>query len=79
MEKRRTKAGTDIEEVKRKNAKSGLSYNDLYAKMVAEQEVQTTDEIALEPLSKSAKEDSSATKLNRAIDSPHLSRNAPRW
>lgn len=76
-EKKFTEAGTDIEEVKRLNAASGLSYNDAKALLIQESEVQTIDEIPLKPLKEILEVDSNAYKLNQIPDSNNLDRNGP--
>lgn len=81
-EKKYTIAGTDIDEVKKLNAASGISYNDVLALLAQASEVQTADEIPLEPLIENLQVDSNAYKLNEvASDVPgstHLDRNGPR-
>lgn len=76
--KRFTEAGTDIDEVKKLNAASGLSYNDVKALLTQESEVQTIDEIPLKPLKEKLEVDSNAYKLNQIPGSINLDRNAPR-
>lgn len=73
-EKKYTEAGTDIEEVKRLNAASGLSYNDALALLAQKKEIQTVYEVPLKPLSENLEVDSNAYKLNEV---PGLDRNGP--
>lgn len=77
-EKKFTEAGTDIDEVKRLNAASGLSYNDVKALLAQESEVQTVDEIPLKPLKEKLEVDSNAYKLNQIPGSINLDRNSLR-
>ena len=56
--KKLTEVGTDIEEVKRLNAESGLSYNDIKAFLVKASEVHTVDEIPLNELKRNFEIDS---------------------
>lgn len=76
--KKYTAAGTDIEEVKRLNAASGLSYNDVKARLAAEAEVPTIDEIPLRQLKELTEVDSSVYKLNEVPGSIQLDRDGPR-
>ena len=76
-EKKYTEAGTDIGEVKKLNAASGLSYNEVKALLAQASEVQTVDEIPLEPLKENLEVDSSIYKLNEVPDSINLDRNGP--
>ena len=76
--KKYTKVGTDIEEVQKLNVESGLSYNDVKAFLAEIAEVDTVDEIPLEPLKENLEVDSNAYKLNRIPGSIQLDRNAHR-
>lgn len=71
-------AGTHIDEVKKLNAAFGLSYNDAKALRAQASEVQTVDEIPLEPLKENLEVDSNAYKLNQIPESIRLDRNGPR-
>ncbi|MGN7479348.1 hypothetical protein ACTHOQ_16025 [Solibacillus silvestris] len=75
--KKYTEAGTDIDEVKRLNAASGLSYNDTLAILAQANEVKTVDEIPFKPLKESLEVDSSVYKLNEVPGSINLDRNGP--
>lgn len=48
--KKYTKAGTNIEEVKRLNASSGPSYNEMLAALAQGSRTKAKEEIAAEPL-----------------------------
>lgn len=74
QEKKYTEAGTDIEEVKRLNAASGLSYNDTLAILAQKKDVHTVDEVPLKPLNENLEVDSNAYKLNEVTG---LDRNSP--
>lgn len=76
-DKRYTESGTDIEEVRRLNAASGLSYNDVKAYLAKKAEVPTIDEVPLKPLKENLEVDSDAYKLNQIPDRTNLDRNAP--
>ena len=56
---------------------TGLSHNDAMALLTQASEVETTDRIALECLSKNKRGESNTTKLNQVNDEVHLSRNGP--
>ena len=73
-EKKYTEAGTDIEEVKRLNAASGLSYNDTLAILAQKKGVHTVDEVPLKPFNENLEVDSNAYKLNEV---PGIDRNGP--
>ena len=80
-EKKYTEAGTDIDEVKKLNAASGISYNEALALLAQASEIQTADEIPLEPLRGNIEVDSNAYKNQVASDVPsstHLDRIGPR-
>lgn len=76
-EKKFTEAGTDVGEVKRLNAASGLSYNDTLALLAKEQEVKTTDEMPLRPLTENLEVDSSTYKISEVPGSGQLGGNGP--
>lgn len=76
-EKKFTEAGTDVDEVKRLNAASGLSYNDTLALLAQEKEVKTADEMPLRPLTENLEVDSSTYKVNEVPGSGHLGGNGP--
>lgn len=69
-----TQTGTNIDEVKRLNAESGLSYNDVKAMLAQANEVQTTDPIPLQELKSNAAAESNNYKVNQAHGSVHLDR-----
>lgn len=75
-EKKFTEAGTDVDEVKRLNAASGLSYNDTLA-LLAQKEVKTADEMPLRPLTESLEVDSGTYKINEVPGSGNLGGNGP--
>lgn len=75
--KKYTEAGTDIEEVKRLNAASGLSYNDVKALLAQKSEGQTTDEMPHRPLHENLEVDSSTYKINQVPGNMYLDRNGP--
>lgn len=54
-EKKYTEAGTDIDEVKKLNAASGLSYNEVKALLAQAYEAQKVDEISFKPLKENNK------------------------
>ena len=76
-EKKYTEAGTNIEEVKRLNAASGLSYNDALALLAQKKEVRTVDEVPLKPLSENLEVDSNVYKVNEVPGNIQLDRNGP--
>ena len=76
-EKKYTEAGTDVEEVKRLNAGSGLSYNETLALLAKEQEVKTTDEMPLRPLTENLEVDSNTYKISGVPSSGQLGGNGP--
>lgn len=67
-----TKAGTDIDAVKKLNVASGLSYNDVKAMLARASQVETADEIPLEELKANAAAESNNYRLNQATGSIHL-------
>jgi hypothetical protein len=67
-EKKFTEAGTDINEVKRLNAASGLSYNDVKALLAQQSQVQKVDEVSFEPIKENLEVDSNAFKINQVSD-----------
>lgn len=75
-EKKFTEAGTDVDEVKRLNAASGLSYNDTLALLAKEQEVKTTDKMPLRPLTENLEVDSSTYKISE-VPGGQLGGNGP--
>lgn len=75
--KRYTEAGTDIDEVKRLNAASGLSYNEVKALLAQKSEVQKVDEIPFEPMKENLEVDSNAYKINQIPDSMNMNANNP--
>lgn len=77
-EKRYTVAGTDIDEVKRLNEVFGFSYNDAIAMLAQAAEVQTVDDIPLDPLRANAEVDSDLDDLNQIPGSIRVGRNVPR-
>ena len=76
-QKKYTEAGTDIDEVKRLNAASGLSYNDVKALLAQSSKVQAVDEIPLKPITENLEVDSSTYKLNEVPGSINLNHNGP--
>ena len=76
-EKKYTEAGTDIEEVKRLNAASGLSYNEVKALLAQKSEVQKVDEIPFEPIKENIEVDSNAYKVNQVPGSINMNPNTP--
>lgn len=79
MEKKKyTVAGTDIDNVKKLNAAFGLSYNDTLALLAQASEVQTVDDIPLQPLRESLEVDSNTYKLNEVPGMINLDRDGPR-
>ncbi|MEK4387430.1 hypothetical protein MKZ25_16915 [Solibacillus sp. FSL W7-1464] len=76
-EKNFTKAGTDVDEVKRLNAASGPSYNETLAMLAKEQEVKTNDEMPLRPLTENLEVDSGTYKVNEVPGSGQLGGNGP--
>lgn len=77
-QKKYTTAGTDIEEVKKLNAASGLSYNDVLARLAQKTEVATIDEIPLNSFRQNTDVDSTSKKLNQTSGNGHLNRNGPK-
>lgn len=77
-DKKYTVAGTDIEEVRRLNEVFGFSYNDAKAMLVQAMEVETADQIPLDPLRANAKVDSDVEHLNQVLEGVRISRNLPR-
>ena len=75
--KKYTEAGTDIEEVKRLNAESGLSYNDVKALLAQKSEVHKVDEIPFEPIKENLEVDSNAFKINQVPGSFNINPNNP--
>lgn len=53
-EKQFTEAGTNIADVKQKNATAGLSYNEVLAALAQTSKAKSKEEIASEPLDASA-------------------------
>lgn len=76
-EKNFTEVGTDVNEVKRLNAASGLSYNETLAILAKEQEVKTTDEMPLRPLTENLEVDSRTYKVSEVPGSGQLGGNGP--
>ena len=76
-EKKFTEAGTDIDEVKRLNAASGLSYNDTLAILAQTKEVKPVEEMPHKPLHENLEVDSSTYKVNEVPGSNHLNGNGP--
>lgn len=76
-EKKFTEAGTDVDEVKRLNAASGLSYNDTLALLAREKEVKTVDEMPLRPLTENLEVDSGTYKINEVPGSGNLGVSGP--
>ena len=76
-QKKYTEAGRDINEVKRLNAASGLSYNDVKALLAQKSEGQAGDEMPHRPLHENLEVDSSTYKINEVPGSMHLDRNSP--
>ena len=76
-EKKYTEAGTDINEVKRLNEASGLSYNDVIALLAKKSEVQKVDEIPFEPMKENLEVDSNAYKVNQVPGSINMNPNTP--
>mgnify|MGYP003481953304 FL=1 len=76
-QKKYTEAGTDINEVKRLNAASGLSYNDVKALLAQKSDVQAVEEMPHKPLHENLEVDSSTYKINEVPGSMHLDRNSP--
>lgn len=72
-----TKAGTNIDAVKKLNAASGLSYNDVKARLAQAAQVETADEIPLEELRAAAQAESNNYRLNQATGSIHLKKDGP--
>ncbi|MEK4426237.1 hypothetical protein [Solibacillus sp. FSL K6-1523] len=72
-----TKAGTNIDAVKKLNAASGLSYNDVKAMLAQAAQVETADEIPLEELRAAAQAESNNHRLNQATGSIHLKKDGP--
>ncbi|ATP41116.1 hypothetical protein CSE16_14230 [Solibacillus sp. R5-41] len=73
-----TKAGTNIDAVKKLNAASGLSYNDVKAMLAQASQVETADEIPLEELKANAAAESNNYRLNQATGSIHLKKDGLR-
>ena len=65
--KKYTKAGTDIEEVKRLNAASGLSYNEVKALLAQSSEMNKVNEVPT--FNENIEVDSNAYKINQVPDS----------
>ena len=76
-EKKYTEAGTDINEVKRLNEASGLSYNDVLTLLAQKSEVQKVDEIPFEPMKENLEVDSNAYKVNQVPGSINMNPNTP--
>lgn len=76
-QKKYTEAGTNIDEVKRLNAASGLSYNDVKALLAQKSDVQAVEEMPHKPLHENLEVDSSTYKINGVPGSMHLDRNSP--
>ena len=65
--KKYTKAGTDIDEVKRLNAASGLSYNEVKTLLAQTSEVKKINEVPT--YNESLEVDSNTYKINQISDS----------
>lgn len=77
-QKKYTEAGTDIDEVKRLNAASGLSYNEVKALLAQKYEAQTVDEMPLRSINENLEVDSSTYKLNEVPGNINVDYNGPR-